>query len=328
MIKLRVQSERWPLRGEFRISRETFSYSIMVTVEIHDGEHVGRGECEPHESDLGAIGPVMASICGLENELAHGMTREQLATRLPAGPARNAIDCALWDLEAKRGGQRAWQLAQLSTRDSVETAYTLGIDTPKAMAAKALEYAEARLIKIKLGGQDTTDLERVGAIRQARPDTRLIVDANGGWDMERLAQLAPALAALRVELIEQPLAPGKDVALKDYRSPVPLCADESCLDRSSLAHVRGRYQYINIKLDKTGGLTEALALAQAARADGIGIMVGCMVGTSLAMAPAILIAQLAEFVDLDGPVLLAQDRDAGMAYESGRVALPRRELWG
>jgi len=328
MIKLRVQSERWPLRGEFRISRESFTYSIMVTVEIHDGEHVGRGECEPHESDLTAIGPVMASICALEHDLERGLTREQLATRLPAGPARNAIDCALWDLEAKRSGKRVWELAQVATREQVETAFTVGIDSPEAMAAKAVEFAQARLIKIKLGGQDSVDLERVRAIRQARPDARLIVDANGGWTLPRLAQLAPELAQLQVKLIEQPLPPGQDDGLEGYRSPVPLCADESCLDRGSLPHVRGRYQYINIKLDKTGGLTEALALARAAQADGIGVMVGCMVGTSLAMGPAMLIAQLAEFVDLDGPVLLAEDRPAGLVYESGQVSLPRRELWG
>lgn len=328
MLQLRLQAERWPIRGQFRISRDTFTHSQMIVVEISDGQHTGRGECEPHESDPAAVEAAMQSIRALEKHITRGLTRETLAQLMPACPARNALDCALWDLEAKQAGRRAWELIGLPVRESSETAFTLGIDTAEAMAQKATRYANWRLLKIKLGGHDDTDLDRVRAIRHARPDARLIVDANGGWTIERLREMAAALKLLGCELIEQPLPRDADDALKYYRSPVPLCADESCLDRSSLAHVIPRYQYINIKLDKTGGLTEAFALVRSAQAAGVGVMVGCMVGTSLAMAPATLIAQHAQFIDLDGPLLLDKDREPGIAYDNGRILLPQRELWG
>ena len=248
---------------------------------------------------------------------------------LPAGPARNALDCALWDLMAKRSGQRAWELAGVALSAPVLTAYSIGIDAPDAMAALARERSEHRLLKLKLGdASGETDFARVQAVRAARPDARLIVDANGAWSLARLQTLAPQLAVLSVEMIEQPLPVGHDDALNDYTSPIPLCADESCLDRASLPSLIGRYQAINIKLDKTGGLTEALALKRAARAHGLKIMVGCMVGTSLAMAPALIVAYDADWVDLDGPLLLANDRYPGLVYDDGMIAPPPRELWG
>lgn len=326
-LRLAVTSERWPLRAAFKISRQVFHHSQIVSVTISDGTHTGRGECEPHESDPAAIRVVMNAICDLEQALADGLSREALARLLPAGPARNAIDCALWDLEAKRSGTRAWEMIDLPmTRE--ETAYTLGMDTPQTMAALGLQCTQWNLLKIKLGGSMADDLARVRAIRTARPDARLIVDANGGWSLQRLREMSPALHDLGVELIEQPLPVGDDDGLSGFRSSVPLCADESCLDRSSLEHVVGRYRFINIKLDKTGGLTEALALCCAAQKQGLGIMVGCMVGTSLAMAPAMLAAQHAEFIDLDGPMLLAADREPGIVYRDGRMSLPARALWG
>jgi L-Ala-D/L-Glu epimerase len=327
-LRLAVSSERWTLRESFAISREVFTHSQIISVTISDGVHFGRGECEPHESDPVRVCAVMSTICELERHIVNGMTRGALAEHLPAGPARNALDCALWDLEAKRAGRRVWELLSMPMHGSVPTAYTLGLDTPAAMASKARAFAQWPLLKIKLGGNDEVDIERVRAIREVRPDARLIVDANGGWTLPRLKELAPALKSFDVELIEQPLPADSDAELSSYRSPVPLCADESCMDRQSLQHVVGRYQCINIKLDKTGGLSEALHLVREARELGIGIMVGCMVGTSLAMAPALMVAQFAEFIDLDGPMLLTDDREHGLEFREGHVMLPSAKLWG
>ena len=323
-----MQSERWPVRGEFRISRSTITENQTMTVEINEGEFCGRGECEPHESDSSVVAHAMHTVQALQSEIAAGMGTQELQRRLPSCPARNAIDCALWDLEAKLRGNRVWELLRQPMQDSFETAYTLSIDSPERLAARAKQFAAHHLLKIKLGGSDIDDLACVRAVREARPDARLIVDANGAWTLERLRELAPMMSALGVELIEQPLDPAADDDLRGYSGPVALCADESCIDRASLPQVVGKYQFVNIKLDKTGGLTEALALASAARAADLRIMVGCMVGTSLAMAPATLIAQFAEFVDLDGPILLERDRSPSITYREGRIFLPPRDLWG
>ncbi|WP_414900611.1 N-acetyl-D-Glu racemase DgcA [Sphingomonas flavalba] len=326
---LHVFAENLPLREPFRIARMAFHHSQVVVAEIAAGGHVGRGECEPHESDPAERDRAMAQLWALSGRIAEGMDRAALATLLDAGPIRNALDCALWDLEAKRRGRPVHALAGRPASAALPTVFTLGIDAPGAMAEKARRMAAWSRLKIKLGGDDSArDLERVAAVRRARPEAELIVDANGGWTMAVLRHMAPALAGLGVALIEQPLAPGRDAALADYASPVPLCADESCLDRGSLPAVIGRYAYINIKLDKTGGLTEALALADAAEAAGLGVMVGCMTGTSLAMAPAHLVAQRARFVDLDGPLLVGWDRSPPMRYADGLVYPPEPALWG
>lgn len=326
---LHVFAENIPLREPFRISRMEFHHSQVVVAEISADGHVGRGECEPHESDPVQRDLVMAQLWALSDRIARGLDRTELAALLPSGPIRNALDCALWDLDAKRNGTSVAALAGRPVPVALPTVFTLGIDAPRAMAEKAGRMAAWTRLKIKLGGEGTAlDLERVAAVRRARADAELIVDANGGWTMDILRHMAPALADLDVALIEQPLPPGRDAPLADYASPVPLCADESCLDRQSLPAVIGRYGYINIKLDKTGGLSEALALADAAETAGLGIMVGCMTGTSLAMAPAHLVAQRARFVDLDGPLLLGWDRTPGMRYENGLVHPPEPALWG
>ncbi|MGV1682454.1 N-acetyl-D-Glu racemase DgcA [Sphingopyxis sp. NJF-3] len=328
-MQLNVIAEDIPLREPFRISRVEFHHSQILVAEISADGHVGRGECEPHESDPALRDLAVANLRALAPRIAAGIDRAGLEHLLPSGPLRNALDCALWDLEAKRSGRTVADIAGLPRPTALTTVYTLGIDTPAAMARKAIEFATWPSLKIKLGGKDASlDLERVAAVRRARADAEIIVDANGGWTFPILKRMALALADLDIALIEQPLAIGADADLAGYDSPVPLCADESCLDRSSLTHVVGRYAFINIKLDKTGGLTEALALAAEARRAGLGIMVGCMTGSSLAMAPAHLVAQQARFVDLDGPMLIARDRDCALRYENGIVQPPERALWG
>jgi len=259
--------------------------------------------------------------------VAGGLDREGLLTAMPAGAARNAIDAALWDLEAKASGTSVWTLADVRTQPhTVVTAYTISLDTPEKMGEAAAEHATRPLLKLKLTGKG--DLERVQAVRQGAPNAKLIVDANEGWGVEHMAQYGPALAALGVALIEQPLPAGQDAALAAVPHPVPLCADESCHTTEDLDALVGRYEFVNIKLDKTGGLTEALRLKAAARERGFKIMVGCMVGSSLAMAPALLLAQDAELVDLDAPLLLARDRQPGLRYEGSLVFPPKPNLWG
>jgi len=324
--RLAVRRERWPLAATFTISRGSREATEVVVAEIEDGGLRGRGECVPYARYGESVEGVMAAIEALAGAVAEGIERDELAARLPAGAARNALDCALWDLEAKAAGRPAWELAGLAEPLPLLTAYTLSLDTPERMREAARRHAARPLLKLKLGGD--ADLERVAAVREGAPEARIIVDANEGWDLATLEALAPRLAAFGVELIEQPLAAGADAALAGLDPPVALCADESCHDRASLEAVLGRYQVINIKLDKTGGLSEALRLREAALAAGLEVMVGCMIGTSLAMAPAVLVGQGARVVDLDAPLLLAADREPGLRYERGRVHPPAPELWG
>ncbi|PWG63893.1 N-acetyl-D-Glu racemase DgcA [Sediminicurvatus halobius] len=325
--RLEVHAERFPLRAAFTISRGSRTVQEVVRVAIHEHGHTGQGECVPYAHYGETVAGVVATLEGLREAVAEGLDRDALAGTLAAGAARNALDCALWDLAAKQSGRRVWELAGLAAPEPVITAYTLSLDTPAAMAASAAANAARPLLKIKLGGGDE-DIERIHAVRDGAPEARLIVDANEGWDAAAYERLAPELARAGVAMIEQPLPAADDAALAELPRPVPLCADESCHDRTSLARIRGRYDLVNIKLDKAGGLTEALALREAARADGLGIMVGCMLATSLAMAPAVLLAQGAAYTDLDGPLLLAADREPGLRYDARGVHPPESTLWG
>ncbi|MCH8155308.1 MAG: dipeptide epimerase, partial [Proteobacteria bacterium] len=320
----------------FTISRGTRTSAEPVVVELtdpgdaHAGGHGrvvrGRGECVPYARYGETVDGVIAAIEGLRAGIEAGLDRIGMQELLPAGAARNALDCAYWDLEAKRAGRPVWQLCGLAPLDAVTTAYTLSLETPEAMGRAAAANAARPLLKLKLAGPD--DLARVEAVRANAPETRLIVDANEGWSLDDYVELAPRLARLGVVLIEQPLPAGQDAPLAGLPRPVPVCADESCHATESLAELAGRYDAVNIKLDKTGGLTEALALKQAALAQGYRIMVGCMLATSLAMAPAVLIAQGAAFVDLDGPLLLKRDRPEGLRYEGSTLHPPEPALWG
>ncbi len=323
---LEVAREVWPIRGTFRISRGSRTEAVVLAVRIVEGGHAGRGECVPYVRYGETIESALAAIEAMRDLIERGGSREKLGQAMPAGAARNALDCALWDLEAKHAGKRVWQLAGLPDPGAVVTAFTLSVDTPEKMGEAAAAAAARPLLKIKLTGNG--DLERVAAVRKAAPASRLVVDANEAWDIAAYAKFAPALAELGVDLIEQPLHADRDGDLAKVAHPVPVCADEACHDVASLAHLKGKYEAVNIKLDKTGGLTEALKLRDAARAAGFKIMVGCMVGTSLSMAPAHLVAQGAEWVDIDGPLLLAQDRAPGLVYRGSSVEPPDAALWG
>lgn len=326
-MHLEVKAESWPIAGRFAIARGSRTRAEVVVAELRDGTAVGRGECVPYPRYGESVEGVVEAIAALRPEIATGtLDREGLQRALPPGAARNALDCAFWDLAAKQAGQRVWTLAGCPAPGPLTTAYTLSLDTPEKMGAAAARNAHRPLLKLKLA--DAEDLERVRAVRANALASKLVVDANEGWSLDDYRQLAPQLAALGVVMIEQPLPAGADEALAGVARPVPLCADESCHDRRSLARLAGRYDLINIKLDKTGGLSEALKLREAARAQGFGIMVGCMVGTSLAMAPAMLVAQGAEVVDLDGPLLLAEDRPHGLRFEGSLVQPPEAALWG
>ena len=331
MPALSVRPESWPLAGVFRISRGARRVAHTVLVELRDGDAAGRGECVPYSRYGETVESVVESIEGLRGDLERGLGREALAGAMAPGAARNAVDCALWDLEAKRSGRRVWAalpgMPPETPPQPVTTAYTLGIDEPDAMREAAARHAARPLLKVKLDGERVT--ERVAAVRAGAPGARIIVDANEAWSAETLRRHLPELADLGVELVEQPLPAGADAGLADVERVVPIAADESCHIRADLPGLAGRYDVVNVKLDKTGGLTEALALRDAARAAGFGIMVGCMLATSLAMAPALLVAQGARFVDLDGPLLLARDREPGLDYHpDGRVSPPSRGLWG
>ena len=321
-----AHDERWPLAQAFVISRGAKTEAHVVVAEIEEDGVRARGEAVPYGHYGETIDSVLAQIAQARPSLEAGGGRMGLQALLRPGAARNALDCALWDLEAKRAGVRAWALAGRGRLDPVKTAYTLSLGAAAEMAQAAAANARRPMLKLKIGGPD--DLDAVAAVRAAAPRTRLIVDANEALSFDDLRRLAPEFARLEVQLIEQPLAAGADDELEGFESPVPLCADESLHTRAELAACAQRYAVANVKLDKTGGLTEALALAGEARALGMGVMVGCMVATSLAMAPAMIVAQGADFVDLDGPLLLARDREPGLAIIGSLLEPPPPELWG
>ncbi|MGE4327710.1 MAG: N-acetyl-D-Glu racemase DgcA [Pseudodonghicola sp.] len=317
-----VTRDVFKLAQVFTISRGSRTEAKVLTVRVTRNGITGWGECVPYARYDETLDSVEEEIRGLPSDV----TRAALYDLLPAGAARNAVDCALWDWEAKSAGKRVWELAGLAAPGPEITAYTLSLDTPEAMQAQAAKNAFRPLLKIKLGTPD--DMPRLEAVRAGAPKSRIIVDANEGWSAEVYADLAPHLVRLGVQLVEQPLPASQDEALIGMERPVPVCADESCHDRASLPGLKGKYDVINIKLDKTGGLTEALALRQAALAEGYKVMVGCMVGSSLAMAPATLVAQGAAVVDLDGPLLLAEDRDHALCFDDKGVHPPDAALWG
>ena len=321
-MRIEVTRDVFRLAQVFTISRGSRTEARVLTVRISDSGATGWGECVPYAR----YGETLDSVTAQVADLPEAFDRAMLQSLLPAGAARNAVDCALWDLEAKRAGRRVWELANLPAPGPEITAYTLSLDTAQAMQAQAAKHAHRPLLKIKLGTPD--DMPRLEAVRRGAPGARIIVDANEGWSAEVYADLAPHLLRLGVALVEQPLPAGEDEALIGMKRPVPVCADESCHDRASLPGLKGKYDVINIKLDKTGGLTEALALRDAARAEGYGIMVGCMVGSSLAMAPATLVAQRAMVTDLDGPLLLAEDRQNALIFDEAGVHPPMAALWG
>ncbi|MBQ0805587.1 MAG: dipeptide epimerase [Sulfitobacter sp.] len=321
-MRIEVSRDVFRLAQVFTISRGSRTEAKVLTVRISDGGVTGWGECVPYARYDETLESVTAEI----EALPEVFTRASLYDLLPAGAARNAVDCALWDLEAKQAGKRVWELAGLAAPGPEITAYTLSLDTPEKMQAQAALHAYRPLLKIKLGTPD--DMPRLEAVRAGAPDAQIIIDANEGWSAEVYADLAPHLVRLGVSLVEQPLPAGEDDALIGMDRPVPVCADESCHDRSSLPKLKGKYDVVNIKLDKTGGLTEALALRDAALAEGYDVMVGCMVGSSLAMAPATLVAQGARVVDLDGPLLLAEDREDALIFDAAGVHPPTARLWG
>ncbi|MEM0977984.1 MAG: N-acetyl-D-Glu racemase DgcA [Pseudomonadota bacterium] len=317
-----VTRDVFPLAQVFTISRGSRTQAEVLTVKITRNGVTGWGECVPYARYGETLDSVTAQITGLPEDIS----RIDLQSALPGGAARNVVDCALWDLEAKTAGQPVHKLAGLPAPKPEITAYTLSLDTPEKMQAQAAENAHRPLLKTKLGGDD--DVPRIEAVRRGAPDARIIVDANEGWSVDAYKELAPVLVKLGVEMVEQPLPAGEDDALLELDRVLPVCADESCHDRESLPSLKGKYDMVNIKLDKTGGLTEALALRDAALAEGYDLMVGCMVGSSLAMAPAVLVAQGAAVTDLDGPLLLAADRDAALKFDDKGVHPPTTALWG
>jgi L-Ala-D/L-Glu epimerase len=319
---LTITEDRFALAEVFTIARGSRTHADVLTVEVTRDGVIGRGECVPYARYSESMASVRAQIEGL----AEGIDRAALQTALPAGAARNAMDCALWDWEAKRAGKRVWQLAELSAPGPMITAFTLSLETPEKMEQAARKHAHRPLLKIKLGTPD--DMPRLEAVRRGAPQTKIIIDANEGWSADVYSDLAPHLLRLGVAMVEQPLPAGADDMLAEIARPLPVCADESCHDRTSLPRLRGKYDMVNIKLDKTGGLTEALALRDLARAEDYKVMVGCMVGSSLAMAPAVLVAQGADVVDLDGPLLLAEDRATPLAYDQNGVHPSLSALWG
>ena len=321
-----VRTESWPAIIPFRISNNVWDDFPCVVCEIEQGSMTGRGESLGVYYLDETTDSIAAQLEAIAPDLAAGADRHRLLELLPPGGARMAADAALWDLEAQLTGRSAWAMAGVD-EGPVETVFTIGLeDTPEAMAAKAAAASDISLFKVKLGND--RPVERIAAIRRARPGARLVVDINQGWNFDELQRHAPALQALGVSMIEQPLPRGGDSELEGFASPLPLCGDESCLHLGELEEAAKRYQMINIKLDKTGGLTHGLELAHAARAKGLGLMVGCMGGTSLAMAPHHVIAQLCDFVDIDGPLLIKEDRPGGLHYNKGIVTLPEQPFWG
>jgi L-alanine-DL-glutamate epimerase-like enolase superfamily enzyme len=320
MRKLDIAVEHWPIAGSFTISRGSRTEAIVVVARIGEGEIAGAGECVPYARYSETVESVIAQIESVRHAVEAGASRQALLTLLPAGAARNAVDCALWALEAERSAMTTAELAGVPALKPVVTAYTLSLGTPETMFAAAEAAAARPLLKVKLGGEG--DPARIAAVRQGAPQSRIVIDANEAWRAETLGANLAACEAAGVELIEQPLPAGQDEALAAVRTPILICADESIHDSTSLANLPPWYKAINIKLDKTGGLTDALALLNEARARDLKIMIGCMLGTSLAMAPAVVLAGEAEFVDLDGPLLLAKDREDGLRYEGSLIMPP------
>ena len=326
MRTLTIARESWPIAGKFTISRGSKTVADVVTVTLTENGVTGRGECVPYSRYKETVDGVVAALAAARAAIEAGLTRADIAKHIEPRAARNALDCALWDLEAKLIGKPVWQLTGLPEPQTLVTAYTLSLDTPEAMGAAAAKAAHRPLLKLKLGAEG--DAERLTAIRANAPNSRLIVDANEGWTPQTLPAMFAACAKHGVELVEQPLPASDDEALRTIKRPIAICADESAHDREGLHELIGKYDAINIKLDKTGGLTQALELAKAAEQAGLSIMVGCMLATSLAMAPAMLIASKAAFVDLDGPLLLAKDREPGIAFEGSLMRPAEPALWG
>src|ERR1700737_1528031 len=304
-MQIEAREEVWPLKEVFRISRGSRTEALVVVVTVSDGKHLGRGEAVPIKRYAQTTNSVLAQIESISEK---HLDRRRAQELLPAGAARNALDCALWDLEAKISGKRVWELANVPMVPKVETSFTISLDAPAAMGSAAKANARLPILKLKLGGNDV-DLARVEAVQEAAPAARLLIDANESWSPSHYRKIVPALKGLGVELIEQPFPADADEVLETLDHPVPVCADESCNPTADLHPLTNRYEVINVKLDKTGGLTEALRLIERARKDGFKLLIGCMVCTSLGIAPARLLASTADYVDLDGPLLLARDRD-------------------
>ncbi|WP_417465228.1 N-acetyl-D-Glu racemase DgcA [Kordiimonas sp.] len=324
--RVEFHAETWPLKEPFQISRGVKTEVTVTVAEVSEGAHKGRGESVPYAHYGENAEAVIAAMKSVQKNLELGCSRADLLGLLPAGAARNALDCALWDLEAKIAGRTAFDISGAAAAREPNTALTIGIDTAERMAAKAVQLKDCKLLKVKIDREQV--VEKIRKIREAAPSPRMIVDPNESWDIELLEQVHKDLAALGVDMLEQPLPAGKDEALQGFVSAVPLCADESCHTRADLPRLKGRYDIINIKLDKTGGLTEALALKNQAESMGFRIMIGCMIGTSLSMAPALLLAEGAEFLDLDGPVWMERDRDGGLNIDFGAISPPSAEFWG
>ena len=325
-ISLAVRIEHWPIAGSFTISRGAKTQAAVVVAELSDGHHRGRGECVPYGRYGETVDGVAETITALADEIARGLDRGALQKAMRPGAARNALDCAFWDLSAKRAGKAVHELVGLPPPKPLVTAYTISLAEPDVMAEQAAQAAGRALLKVKLGSAD--DRARIMAVRQAAPQAELIVDANEGWTADNLADNLAACAQAGVTLVEQPLPAGSDDVLSRIARPLPVCADESVHARASLPGLVGKYDAVNIKLDKTGGLSEALAMVKDAERLGFALMAGCMVATSLAIAPAILIGQRARVVDLDGALLLARDRPDGLRYEESLVHPATPALWG
>ena len=324
-LALDAQEQSWPLDKPFRISRGARTEARVVVVTVTDGQHIGRGEAVPIRRYNQSPASVLAQIESIKSRQC--LDRQQIQKLLPAGAARNALDCAFWDLEAKISGKRAWELANIPLAPEVKTSFTISLDTPAAMAAVAKVHATAPILKLKLGGDDP-DLARVKAVREAAPASRLLIDANESWTSDHYCKVAPALCQFGIELIEQPFPADADEVLETLDHPIPVCVDEGCHTTADLPRLKNRYEMVNIKLDKSGGLTEAMLLTERAREAGFKLLIGCMVCTSLGIAPARLLASAADYVDLDGPLLLAGDRHHAVSYDNGRIGIPPRELWG
>jgi L-Ala-D/L-Glu epimerase / N-acetyl-D-glutamate racemase len=322
---LDAHEQSWPLDKPFRIARGSRTEARVVVATVTEGQHIGRGEATPIARYNQSAALVLAQIESIKNKKS--LNRQQIQKLLPAGAARNALDCALWDLEAKVSGKRTWDLANIPIVPEVETSFTISLDTPATMAAAARANVNTPILKLKLGGDDV-DLARVEALREAAPSARLLIDANESWSPTHYREITPALKDLGVELIEQPFPADADEVLEELDHPIAVCADESCHTTADLPRLTKRYEVVNVKLDKTGGLTEALLLTQRARESGFKLLIGCMVCTSLGIAPARILASAADYVDLDGPLLLAGDRHNGLFYQNGKIGIPRRELWG